>query len=65
MTYIFITHDLRVIKSMADELAVMQQGKIIEKGLATDIFKYPEHPYTKKLFRAAFHIESTEGPVGK
>lgn len=65
MTYIFITHDLRVIKSMADELAVMQQGKIIEKGLATDIFKYPKHPYTKKLFRAAFHIESTENPVGK
>jgi ABC-type microcin C transport system duplicated ATPase subunit YejF len=54
MTYIFITHDLRVIRSLADELAVMQQGKIVESGPAEQIFLAPEQQYTKTLFQAAF-----------
>ncbi len=57
MTYIFITHDLRVLRSLADELAVMRQGKIVEQGMADRIFNQPEHPYTKELLRAAFYVE--------
>ncbi len=55
MTYIFITHDLRVIRSLADELVVMQQGRIVEHGPAEHLFAAPEKPYTQQLFQAAFH----------
>ncbi len=54
MTYIFITHDLRVIRSLADDLAVMQKGKIVEHGSASELFTNPSHPYTQELFAAAF-----------
>ncbi len=55
MTYIFITHDLRVIRSLADELAVMRQGRIVESGPADRIFTQPGHEYTRRLFQAAFY----------
>jgi len=55
LTYIFITHDLRVLRSLADELAVMQQGRVVEAGPADRIFSAPEHSYTQQLLRAAFH----------
>ncbi len=54
LTYIFISHDLRVVRSLATDLAVMQEGRIVEQGPAVDIFAAPRHPYTRKLFRAAF-----------
>ena len=54
ITYLFISHDLRVVKALANDLAVMKDGKIVEMGSAKDIFSNPQHPYTKKLFRAAF-----------
>ena len=54
MTYIFISHDLRVIRTMANDIAVMQNGKIIESGSANEIFDNPRESYTKKLFQAAF-----------
>ena len=54
ITYLFITHDLRVIKTMANYLAVMKEGEIVEAGDAQEIFDNPEHPYTKRLFKAAF-----------
>ncbi len=56
MTYIFITHDLRVLRSLADELVVMRQGKIVEHGMADRIFAQPTHEYTKQLLRAAFYV---------
>ncbi|WP_420207890.1 ABC transporter ATP-binding protein [Candidatus Electronema sp. JC] len=55
LTCIFITHDLRVLRSLADELAVMSQGRIVESGPAARIFSTPEHDYTKQLLRAAFY----------
>ena len=58
MTYLFISHDLRVIRALADEVAVMQDGRIIEAGPAADIFAAPQHPYTKALFSAAFELET-------
>ena len=57
MTYIFITHDLRVLRSLADELVVMRNGKIVEQGMADRIFSEPKQPYTKELLRAAFYVE--------
>jgi ABC-type microcin C transport system duplicated ATPase subunit YejF len=55
LTYIFITHDLRVLRSLADELAVMRQGKIVESGPADRIFSQPGHDYTRQLLAAAFY----------
>ncbi|MDH3330207.1 MAG: ABC transporter ATP-binding protein [Desulfobulbaceae bacterium] len=54
MTYIFISHDLRVIRSLANDVAVMQDGRIVECGPAEKIFAKPQHEYTRKLFQAAF-----------
>ncbi|MFA7384093.1 MAG: ABC transporter ATP-binding protein [Desulfurivibrionaceae bacterium] len=56
ITYFFISHDLRVIKAMADEVAVMQNGRIVESGPAAQLFANPAHPYTRKLFSAAFDL---------
>jgi microcin C transport system ATP-binding protein len=53
MTYMFISHDLRVVRALADHLAVMQHGKIIEAGPAREIFTVPVQEYTRTLFAAA------------
>lgn len=58
MTYLFISHDLRVIRALCDEVAVMQAGKIVEAGPAAELFRNPGHPYTKKLFSAVFDLEA-------
>jgi ABC-type microcin C transport system duplicated ATPase subunit YejF len=52
ISYLFITHDLAVVSEIADEVAVMYQGKIIEQGTTKKILKQPEHAYTKKLLQA-------------
>jgi peptide/nickel transport system ATP-binding protein len=49
MAVLFITHDLGVIAEIADDVAVMFQGKIVEYGSVLDIFSHPQHPYTKGL----------------
>ncbi len=56
LTYIFITHDLRTVRSLADQLAVMRQGRIVEAGPAATIFAAPQQDYTRRLFDAAFHL---------
>ncbi|MBZ0297851.1 MAG: ABC transporter ATP-binding protein [Anaerolineae bacterium] len=52
MSIMFITHDLGVIANMADEVAVMYMGKVVEYGSVRQIFKNPQHPYTKGLLRS-------------
>jgi microcin C transport system ATP-binding protein len=58
ITYLFVSHDLRVVRAMADEVAVMLDGKIVESGPAADLFNNPQHPYTKSLFTAAFELST-------
>ena len=50
---IFVTHDLRLAKEVADRIAVMQKGRIVEYGEAKQIFENPQHPYTNRLLRYA------------
>ncbi len=58
ITYLFISHDLRVIKFMADRLAVMKEGRIVEEGSALKIYSNPIHPYTKLLLSSILDIYS-------
>jgi microcin C transport system ATP-binding protein len=58
LAYLFISHDLKVVRALASEIIVMRRGKIVESGVARDIFTAPREDYTKALFAAAFAIES-------
>ena len=53
LTYVFISHDLAVIRAAADEIAVMKDGRIIEQGPAQEIVERPRAPYTRALIAAA------------
>ena len=57
LAYVFISHDLSVVKSLADELMVMRAGEVVEQGDARSIFARPQHPYTRELLHAAFDLE--------
>ncbi len=52
LTYMFITHDMSVVKHISDEILVMYVGSMVEKSRADDLFEYPLHPYTKGLLAA-------------
>jgi len=52
LSYVFITHDLPVVRNFADRIMVMQQGKIVEQGATPDIFERPRHDYTRRLLAA-------------
>jgi len=52
LTYVFISHDLAVVKYMADEILVMSQGCIVERGSSEEIYARPQHPYTQQLLAA-------------
>ena len=54
MTYLFISHDLKVIRAVADELIVMQGGRIVEHGPAAELFSTPRSEYTRQLFQSAY-----------
>ncbi|MCS6968408.1 MAG: ABC transporter ATP-binding protein [Cytophagales bacterium] len=52
LTYIFISHDLSVVKFISDRIMVMKEGKIVECGFAEDIYEHPQHEYTRRLIRS-------------
>jgi microcin C transport system ATP-binding protein len=61
LTYLFISHDLRVVSALASRLIVMRNGKVVEEGPAVEIFRRPKSDYTRALFAAAFNLETVEG----
>jgi microcin C transport system ATP-binding protein len=63
LTYMFISHDLRVVASLASHLIVMRHGKVVEEGAAAELFKNPKSDYTRALFAAAFRLEAVPGGV--
>ena len=66
LTYLFISHDLRVVSALASKLIVMRHGKVVEAGAASEVFKAPKTAYTKALFAAAFNLETAaEGVVAQ
>ena len=61
LAYLFISHDLKVVRALASELIVMRHGKVVEAGPAAKIFAEPETDYTRTLFAAAFSMETNHG----
>jgi microcin C transport system ATP-binding protein len=60
LTYLFISHDLKVVRALANRLIVMRNGKVVEAGAAHDIFTAPQTDYTRALMAAAFDISTLE-----
>lgn len=60
--YLFVSHDLAVVRYLADRVAVMYAGEIVETGAATDLFEHPNHPYTEALVRAVPSDDPRDGP---
>ena len=63
LAYLFISHDLKVVRALANEVVVMRAGKVVEAGSAADIFDAPRTDYTKALMAAAFRLETAEAGV--
>jgi microcin C transport system ATP-binding protein len=63
LTYLFISHDLRVVAALASRLLVLRNGKMVEEGAAADLFKNPKSDYTRALFAAAFNLETASADV--
>jgi peptide/nickel transport system ATP-binding protein len=62
LTIVFITHDLRVAAAISDQIAVMQNGEIVECGPTPALLSDPVHPYTKALLASAPRFSSTPSP---
>ncbi|HEX8826687.1 MAG TPA: dipeptide ABC transporter ATP-binding protein, partial [Xanthobacteraceae bacterium] len=66
LTYLFISHDLRVVAALASRLLVMRHGVVVEAGEAAELFRNPKTDYTRALFAAAFNLETApEGVVAQ
>jgi microcin C transport system ATP-binding protein len=63
LTYMFISHDLRVVAALACRLLVMRHGKVVEEGPAAEVFARPKSPYTRALLAAAFNLETAPEDV--
>ena len=63
LAYLFISHDLKVERALACDIIVMRHGKVVEAGVAKDIFAAPQTDYTRALFAAAFNMEADASGV--
>lgn len=61
LAYLFISHDLKVVRALANDVIVMRAGKVVEQGTADQIFDQPRTAYTKALMAAAFNLETAAG----
>jgi microcin C transport system ATP-binding protein len=59
LTYLFISHDLAVVKALSHQLMVVKQGRVVEQGDAQQIFAAPQHAYTQQLLEAAFLVPAS------
>ena len=59
LTYLFISHDLAVVRALSHQMMVVKQGQVVEQGAAADIFAAPQHPYTQQLLESAFMAPGT------
>jgi microcin C transport system ATP-binding protein len=64
LAYLFISHDLKVVRALADEVLVLRHGKVVERGSARQIFEQPQTPYTQALIAAAFNLEAVGADKG-
>lgn len=63
LAYMFISHDLKVVRAMAHDVVVMKDGRVVEQGAAEKIFENPQQPYTKALLAAALKLQADESGV--
>jgi microcin C transport system ATP-binding protein len=63
LAYLFISHDLKVVRAMSHRIMVMRDGVVVEEGSTADITRHPKDPYTKALMAAAFELEAVEDGV--
>jgi microcin C transport system ATP-binding protein len=63
LAYLFISHDLKVVRALANDVIVMRNGKVVEAGPAVEIFDNPRDDYTKALMAAAFELEAAPAAV--
>ena len=63
LSYIFISHDLAVVRALADEVLVMKDGRCVEQGTTKAIFEAPREAYTRALLAAAFDLEAAEPQI--
>jgi microcin C transport system ATP-binding protein len=63
LAYLFISHDLKVVRALANSIIVLRHGKVVEQGTARTVFAKPKTDYTKALLAAAFELEATRGGV--
>ncbi|MBC8269441.1 MAG: ABC transporter ATP-binding protein [Rhodospirillaceae bacterium] len=63
LTYLFISHDLKVVRAVSHDIVVMRRGKIVEQGPASEIFTNPQQPYTRALMAAALEMKADDSGV--
>jgi len=63
LAYLFISHDLKVVRALSDDIIVMRDGKVVEQGPAEQVFLDPREPYTRALLSASFDLEVAAGDV--
>jgi microcin C transport system ATP-binding protein len=63
LAYLFISHDLKVVRALANSIIVLRHGKVVEQGPAETVFTKPKSDYTKALLAAAFELQAARGTI--